>query len=149
MDSKEALFRLERLKSEIDSLLFYTKGGKYQEVDSCIKYQDTPDDRMLGNEFHWILDKLQDVSGEIEYLTKPIKETGTLLKKNNGRYAMFNSRSDEVMEFSCGTGIEALIYDEVDEKYTWVISRIEHDGMDYYIVGNHDAKLSGIKVRIR
>jgi hypothetical protein len=52
-------------------------------------------------------------------------------------------------ELTSGYRLEVLIYDENEECYRWVATRIEHNGEDYYLVGLRDASLASIRERIR
>lgn len=57
--------------------------------------------------------------------------------------------SVEYHEYHCGDGIEYYFYDDWDEKYKWRASRIEHNEKRYYIVGNPNIELNGLRVRHR
>lgn len=64
------------------------------------------------------------------------RKEGKLHKNERGRYEL-----DENTQFTCGCGIELKICD------TWVKTRIEHDGADYYAVGLRGMKLDGMTAR--
>lgn len=64
------------------------------------------------------------------------RKEGRLQKNERGRYEL-----DENTQFTCGSGIELKICD------TWVKTRIEHDGSDYYAVGLRGMKLDGMTAR--
>jgi hypothetical protein len=138
----EALQELSGLKQKIDTLLYKTQGDQeYSEVDKNICYGETPDDKLYQNEFYSIIKKLEEVKESIEYLNLPIKDTGILNKNERGRY------ESSFMEYTSGYGIEVLLQEE--ESYKWVISRVEHNGSDYYIVGYSSVSMEGLQVRNR
>ena len=142
MRSNEVLQELSLISNKINDLLYHTRGSsEYNEVDGKINYSDTSDERLYQDEFKGILERLEMVKGDIEYLKRPIKKTGVLHKNDRGRY------ETEFMEYTSGNGIEALINE--DEIVKWVVSRIEHNGKDYYIVGYSGINLEGLEVRIR
>ena len=64
------------------------------------------------------------------------RKEGKLHKNERGRYEL-----DEETQFACGSGIELKICE------TWVKTRIEHDGTDYYAVGLRFLKLEGMTAR--
>lgn len=102
-----------------------------------------PDSLMLREELTDVLDHLDVASNILKYLNKEVVGEYTLHKNANGKYFC------EAWEFSCGNRIEFYGYDDDLEKYRWYISRIEHDGNDYYIVGFRKVRLGGLKIRIR
>lgn len=102
-----------------------------------------PDSLMLREELTDVLDHLDSASSILTYLNKEVIGEYTLHKNDNGRY------SCEIREYTCGNRIEFYGYDDDIEKYRWRISRIEHDGSDYYIVGFRDLPLDGLRIRIR
>ncbi|MBS1401307.1 MAG: DUF5348 domain-containing protein [Firmicutes bacterium] len=64
------------------------------------------------------------------------RKEGKLHKNERGRYEL-----DEDTQFTCGSGIELKVCE------TWVKTRIEHDGTDYYAVGLRNLKLDGMTAR--
>ena len=65
------------------------------------------------------------------------RKEGKLHKNERGRYEL-----DEETQFVCGSVIELKVCE------TWVKTRIEHDGTDYYAVGLRGLKLDGLEARI-
>jgi hypothetical protein len=90
------------------------------------------------------MNKLSDAKRRLDYLSKPVRFTGTLSRNSGGKYELKNGHY-----YSSGNNIEALINDDDREYPYWIRSRVEHDGEDYYIVGFKDASLEGLTVRIR
>ena len=81
-----------------------------------------------------MITSIKDLTKELEKLSYSIEQ---VLKQSS--YSEYDDLS----------GLEVLIYDDFEERYSWVASRIEHNGQDYYIVGLRDTKLEGLKARIR
>lgn len=103
-------------------------------------------DRFLADELCRVMDKLEEASNVLDYLSRPIIGEYFLRKNSRGRYECNQH------EYTSGDRIEYYCYDEYDDKYKWVRSRIEYDSNieDYYIVGApRSFSLEGAKVRIR
>ena len=143
--SIEAMKKLQSFQSEIEKLLHATMGSdQYAEYDANISYdEENPEERLIENEVYAILEKAYKLRARISYLSAEISTEGILHKKENGRYEL-NS-----IELTCGHGIEVFMYDECSYRYDWYITRIEHNGQDYYAVGHSEVCLEGIKARIR
>lgn len=142
--SKEVLLKLHDLNKNIQSLLYSTMVSKdFGELDEAIEYEASADELMLKDEIYKILEKLDDVSSTIQYLHKKVKEQGYLRKNSRGRYVLKDR------EFTCGSTLEILIYDDFEEKEKWVHTRIEHNGKDYYAIGVGNVNLDGIMARVR
>lgn len=62
---------------------------------------------------------------------------GVLKKNTCGRYEI-----DCWTELTCGTVVELFI------NGAWVKTRIEHDGNDYYAVGQKGLTLEGVTARV-
>lgn len=100
----------------------------------------SPDEHMEYDQLIATGNLIADVVERLEYLCRPVSETGVLRKNETGRYEIKGG------EFTSGSRLEALIHD--GEK-AWVLSRIEHNGDDYYIYGFPEVQLEGLTVRIR
>lgn len=117
---------------------------KLQDMeDSTSTRKLTDDEHMEYSSFQWILDKLQDVLYEIEYLNKPIVAEGTLYKNEADRYEM-----NDNYYFTSGSPIEIYIHDSYEERNVWHKSRVEHNGDDYYVVG-YKGSIDGLRARVR
>lgn len=147
MDSRQALKLLNEVGLKIEQTLFQTVGGEEGEYDDNIEYKDTPDDRLYGNEIYRILEKLNGIKDRIDYLNKDIRTCGILRKNKQNYYEMVSKTGEVEKTYHCGDRIEALVED--NEIFTWVVSRIEHNGVDYYITGNSEVQLEGLAVRMR
>jgi hypothetical protein len=142
-DMEKLLSSAGKISREIEEFLRTADYENYDDLSGLkIDYEDE-NQLLLLNEFKGILEKLDSVKSDINYLNRPIKSTGILHKNNRGRY------ETEFREYSSGYGIEAFIYDEYFEKNRWVITRVEHNGRDYYLVNYRNVPMEGLKVRIR
>ena len=71
---------------------------------------------------------------------------------SQGRY-----ETDGGHYYTSGSSIEFLKVEEIynsdtgqyEDTPVWTVSRVEHDGTDYYIVTYGNVELSGLKVRVR
>jgi hypothetical protein len=135
--------RLEKINNSIEDLLKETQYLNYYDLSGLECDVKDPNELMLREEYRTILDHLERAYSTIQYLGGSIKTEGVLRKQRNGRYSLNGT------ELSCGYKLEALVYDDFDERYQWVAGRIEHNGTDYYIVGLSEVDLEGLKVRVR
>lgn len=129
----ELSYKIERILSVVDD-----------QPDNIDYDPNNPDEIMLYYKYRSMLDKLSDIKYDLDYLKRPIKEEGTLYKQSNGRYTI-----DGDYEFSSGSPIEVLVYDELDEREEWVSTRIEYTNNDYYFFHLKETPLEGAKVRRR
>ena len=107
-----------------------------------------PDEMFLAGELSDLISPLCRLHRELLYLLMPCSNTQILKRYPNGRYGYDICPFEEGRTFSCGSPIEALIYDE-DGYPRWVSSRIEHNGTDYYLYGYSDVPLTGLTIRER
>lgn len=139
MISIEGIFRQLLLLNgnirEIQKLA--TGNSEINETGELIAYPENVDQKFLYDFAMDALDKLESISCSIQYLQKPIRARGILRANARGRYEI------EEQEWTCGRGIEVLIED------SWVHSRVEHNGKDYYIVGYPEIPMEGLHVRVR
>lgn len=114
-----------------------TGNSEINEIGELIELPKDAEEKFLYNFIIEILDKLEGFSSMIRYSQRPIYTSGVLHKNDRGRYEIKD------YEWTCGKGIEALIDD------TWICSRVEHNGKDYYIVGYQEIPMEGLYVRLR
>ena len=107
-----------------------------------------PDEMLLFSELSDLMPPLYRLHQELMYLLMPCSDIHVLKKYPNGRYGYDIRPFEDERTFSCGSLIEALIYDE-DGYPRWVVSRIEHNGTDYYLYGYNDIPLNGLSIRER
>ena len=120
----------------------------YELGDVITPNRADPDERFLFNELSDLMSPLCRLHRELLYLLMPCSDAQVLKKYPNGRYGYDIRPFEEGRTFSCGSPLEALIYDE-DGNPRWVSSRIEHNGMDYYLYGYSDVPLNGLTIRER
>lgn len=150
---KDIMEELTELYPELKRVLLHSQYKSYDDLSGCEWNTKDPEERFLRTELMYMLEKLDDITDDIEYLNKSIKYQGKLHKQPNGRYEVGG------YELSSGYGVEVLtpcmiwdadIQDEV-EGFEWVSSRVEYDHgkHDYYLVGHSDIDLEGLTARVR
>lgn len=140
MKTDEVIELLRKLSRDIDAVLMKTQT---EYGDSNIEYGNTPDEHMLNDEITSIFYNLVTAKDDIDYILTPIKYESIIRKNMRGRYEC------EYKEYTSGSLIEVLVYDEFYYDMKWVISTIEYKDDDYYLVGMPKANLDGARVRIR
>lgn len=142
---KELDTMLRKLSIGIKEVVKATRYDKYEDW-SCIKDFDKitdPDELQLLDEYQTVMRHLCDIYYTLLYQQREIIGEGVLSFNAQGYY------EDKYHEYHCGDGIEFYFYDDWDEKYKCRTSRIEHNGEHYYIVGNPNIELDGLRVRHR
>ena len=140
---KDAFQEVTRISRDIEKLVKETRFEEYDDLSALSFSLDDPDHIQLWDEMKHILDRLNGIRHDVAYLNKGIIATGNLYKNSNGRYEACGR------EFSSGSLIEALIDDGLFDSPRWEVSRIEHNGSDYYLYGHKEINLSGLEIRIR
>lgn len=143
-DLEKVLSNLAKVSKEIGKVLEVSTYKRYNDLSGLkIDYSDK-DQLFLLDEIRMIVEELEGLDRKIKYINTPISYTGTLYKNSSGRYETENGDY-----YTSGKSIEVLIYDEMSECKKWVLTRVEHDGKDYYVVGYKGVSLEGLTVRIR
>ena len=137
---RDLLNELNRLAPSICKLVMASKLHAYNNLDELDVDFNDPDEMLLHTELTGIMEKLNYILYTLKYLSLPIVNEGVLVKNTQGRYEMKNERP-----YHCGSRIE--FYDPGENS--WAISRVEHNGNDYYVYGWRNLPLSGLKVRYR
>lgn len=150
MNINELMKSLSELNYELKSLIRKTKIDRSDDLSGVEADWNNPEQFLLVEELCSAMLKISEASDTISYMEKPIKGEYVLHKNSNGRYEC------SAHEYTCGDGIEYYAYDERNERYRWVISSVEHDGNDYYIVHSkwlrcdrNAVPLEGLRIRIR
>lgn len=144
MDLTMTLAKVAGMKPWIDDIL---KSSTYDEhADLRGLHVDNKDSDQLFQlrELKSIMRKMADIAGSIEYLFRPVLETGTLHKDESGDY-----RTEKGYCYRSGSLIEVLLQDDSHEVPCWIQTKVEHDGEDYYLVGYDDIPMEGLNVRVR
>ena len=110
--------------------------------------KEDPQEMFLYHELDDLMQPLYKLHRELMYLLMPCSDVHVLKKYPNGRYGYDIRPFEEARTFSCGSPLEALIYDK-DSNPRWVSTRIEHNGTDYYLYGYSDIHLNGLSIRER
>lgn len=143
-DLKMVFEEAQKLNGRIRGLLGVSTYEKYDDLSGLsIDYKDG-EQLFLQTELREIMEKLSDVAGRIEYLSRPVRETSRLHKNRNGRYETESGHC-----YTGGSGIEALVKDNFQEVPYWVWTSVEHDGKDYYLIGYKNVQMDGLTVRVR
>lgn len=150
MNINELMKSLSELNYELKSLIRKTKIDRYDNLSEVEADWNNPEQLFMVEELRSAMQKISEASDTISYLEKPVKGEYILHKNSNGRYEC------SVHEYTCGDGIEYYAYDETEDRYRWCVSRVEHDGDDYYIVNSkwlrcdrNAVPLEGLRVRRR
>ena len=134
--------------AELSTALIQMKGLKYRidDILNVTTYDDHKDSDQLFQlrELKSIMRKLADIGGSIEYLFRPVLETGILHRDENGGY-----RTGGGYCYRSGSLIEVLLQGDPGETPCWVQTKVEHDGEDYYLAGYEDIPMEGLSVRVR
>lgn len=148
MTIQDAFHRLYPIETAVTGLIrdtgFYPDDGLGSKVAPL---PDACENAFLRDRLEGILDTLLDVGDELRYLRKPTHGEHTLMKFPSGRYG-YPSEDGAVREFTCGDCLEAKIQDR-SGSCRWIISRLEHDGFDYFLVGSRGTPPDGLTVRER
>lgn len=110
--------------------------------------REDPDEMFLFNKLSDLMTPLCSLHKELSYLLMPCSDIHILRRYPTGRYGYDIHPFEEERTFSCGSRVEALIYDK-DGNPRWISSRIEHNGTDYYLYGYSDIPLNGLSIRER
>ena len=141
--------RLTDIDRQIQTLLRDIGMDDYCELGDVITPNRVdPDEMLLFNELSDLMSPIIRLHQELMYLLVPCSEIHVLRRYPNGRYGYDIRPFEEERTFSCGNPIEALIYDE-NGNPSWVSTRIEHNGTDYYLYGYGNVPLNGLSIRER
>ena len=140
---QELLNELLKVNREIKRIIKNSKFDIYDDLSGLNIDYDDSEQRFLLNELIHSMYSLEKASNILDYLNKPITGEYTLHKNSTGRYEC------GIREFSSGSMVECLVYDEFDERYNWIYTGIEHNGTDYYLTAAKNTPLEGLKIRLR
>lgn len=144
MELSMALVQMKGLKYRIDDILNVTTYDEYADLRGLHVNHKDSDQLFQLKELQVIMRKLADIGGSIEYLFRPVKETGILHRDENGEY-----RTEKGYCYCNGNLIEVLLQDGSHEVPCWVQTKVEYDGEDYYLAGYEEIPMEGLKVRVR
>ena len=144
MDLQKVFQEAQKLNRNIECLLKFSKFESYGDLHGLhVDYEDS-NELFLAEEIQKIIVELTGINDKLKYLSCPVKEISRLYKNHNGRYETSNGYS-----YTCGRRIEALIPDKHYKIGHWVWTRVEHNGIDYYLTNYENIPLNGLLVRVR
>lgn len=137
MKLSKAYVIFSRLAKDISMLEDYS-GKINSEFD--MEYPNDPEERYKYNIAQELVEKLEEFSFKVKWVTTPDIIEGRLVKAVNGQYEI----EGENWCFSCGSKVD--VYDGKNKK--WRFASFRHNGKDYYLpeLGS-DKSLSGVLVR--
>lgn len=141
---QDLLQELQKVTRQIESIQSAAHYREYGDLSGLDVNTQDGESLFLWDELRGIMDKLDRVRGDIEYLALPIAETGRLRRNSRDRYELPSG-----YEFTSGNGIEVLLSDDWHDVPYWSSGAIEHNGNDYYFTGARDMPLDGATVRRR
>lgn len=148
MTFQELFERLCHIDQEAAALLEDTGFHSEDGLDGSVRpLPDILEDAFLREQAEELLETFEGFHEELSYLRKPAGEEYTLERFPNGRYG-YRDRNGKEHPFSCGSSLEAKICDR-HGRHRWVRTRIEHDGLDYFLWGFGYIPLHGLTVRER
>ena len=147
MTVQELYKELQKALPGIENITYISHYDRNEEMCRLEYDRTNPEEVFLKRELSEIVGYLNNAAQNMNYLDKPVKEEGTLVKDENGRYCIGNKT------LTSGHCAEFLLPIESDEEgnpvYTWVFSRVEHNGKDYYIYRYPQFSMQGIRARYR
>lgn len=145
--ASEVMTRLYNLNVAIKDVLKDAL-GKDQDLRENIQFENSADGRQIEIEMFRIIEKLEDVKCDLDYLSREIADAGVLKMNEYGKYEL-KKNGIELRTYSCGSTVEVLIPKKNEDADYWYTSRFEHDGSGYYIVGIKGINPEGLKARYR
>ncbi|MEE4566296.1 DUF5348 domain-containing protein [Paenibacillus polymyxa] len=103
--------------------------------------KENPEDQYIRGMFYRVGGLLDDAKRLLDQVFAEVVDEGVLTKNMGGRYALHGR------EFTSGQTLEYL--HQNDDGVRWELSRIEHNGHDYYLVDDRSIQLEGLRVRYK
>lgn len=133
--------KLEEAKNILNVIMPQLKKLSDQDEFELAKY--TSEERTEMTFMTDIAYKAGEIARKFEYMNRPVLAEGFLVKNSQGRYYIESDSPDNY--FTSGASLE--IWDERDERF--YLTRIEHNGDDYYAVSFKGLDLSEAIARTR
>lgn len=136
---------LERLLPALEKIIDVLHNHDLN-VPSLVASDKDEEARFMANQLYNLEEGLKRIVWDVEYLNGEPGKAGKLKKNSDGRYALANGDY-----WSCGSGIELKLWDDDEERWEWVKTRIEysHEKDDYYAVNAPKLNLKGVIARRR
>ena len=144
MEITTVLEQMTGLKIRIDDILRSSTYDEHADLRGLHVDRKDSDQLFLLKELRSIMRKLADAGCSIEYLSRPVREVSSLYQNDDGEYV-----TGQGYRYRSGSLIEVLLQDDSQEFPCWVLTKVEHDGEDYYLVGYEDISMEGLNVRVR
>lgn len=144
MEINTVLEQIAELKIQIDDILRSSTYDEHADLRGLHVDRKDSDQLFLLKQIRSIMRKLADVGCSIEYLSRPVREVSSLHQNEDGEYV-----TGQGYRYRSGSLIEVLLQDDSQEVPCWVLTKVEHDGVDYYLVGYEDISMEGLNVRVR
>lgn len=141
MDLQQANEEFAKVKYSLENLL--VKLG--YDCENLKLDSRNEDESFLRDEYANIAEALEQVHNQIHYLTLAVTDAGHIHLNSAGRYELPSGNY-----LTSGDVCEILIVDKTTGEHSWLKTRIEYNGADYYSVDlGEDIPLSGRVIRIR
>lgn len=144
MEITTVLEQMTGLKIRIDDILRSSTYDEHADLRGLHVDRKDSDQLFLLKELRSIMRKLAEAGCSIEYISRPVKEVSSLHQNEDGEYV-----TEQGYRYRSGSLIEVLLQDDSQEFPCWVLTKVEHDGEDYYLVGYEDISMEGLNVRVR
>ena len=144
MEINTVLEEIAELKIQIDDILRSSTYDEHADLRGLHVDRKDSDQLFLLKQIRSIMRKLADAGCSIEYISRPIKEVSSLHQNEEGEYV-----TGQGYPYRSGSLIEVLLQDDSQEVPCWVLTKVEHDGENYYLVGYEDISMEGLNVRVR
>lgn len=154
----DLLKECEDLAKRVQLILDHSGWSEFEGISSELYDFSDRDQRFIAVYMYSMMDCLDRFESGLEYLTREEVQEYRLSIAEDGRPICYLMDYHIEHEYHCGDRIEYLApnpdYDSEDPQWEpcpelWHVSRIEHDGERYYIVGAPDLELEGLRVRVR
>ncbi len=144
MEINTVLEEIAELKIQIDDILRSSTYDEHADLRGLHVDRKDSDQLFLLKELRSIMRKLADTGCSIEYIFRPVREVGSLHQNEGGEYV-----TGQGYPYRSGSLIEVLLQDDSHEVPCWTLTKVEHDGEDYYLVGYEEIPMEGLNVRVR
>lgn len=143
---KEILNELKALAHTIREMEKATTYDVYGDCSGLNTDGADPDSVEMEYGLAGIMEHLYQARMGIERLSSPVQYESRLYKNSAGKYEDNHGKL-----YSCGSAIEFFDKGDPDcgARARWIISRVEHDGNNYYIVGYRHLPLDRALTRVR
>lgn len=145
---------METLQKQIETVLSISEYRENEDLSGLSDYAQvkSADEWQRIEMYQQILGRLEKIQDSLSYYKRPVQEVSRISRNEDGRF-----ETERGHYFTSGNAIEFLRTEQIfnygtgeyEDADIWTKSRIEHNGMDYYIVGYPDVPLPGLQVRVR